>query len=86
MTVREPRYTDQDRAELLALALYRESLCPLHGGPRSECQATEGHIPDFDVSSTYCQATVSLIEAQNAVGSSPNRYAGARLWTTSRKG
>lgn len=84
VTTREPLYTEQDRAELLALQLYRDRLCPLHGGPRSECEATDDHMPDWSASSSYCHATVALIEAQAAASdpNKPNRYAPAKLWRT----
>ena len=44
VTTREPRWTEQDRAWVLALAEYRAGLCPLHGGPLDECgnEAAEG--------------------------------------------
>jgi hypothetical protein len=90
VTTREPRYTDLDRAELLALALYRDGLCPLHGGPLADCDFDErGNVPDVLVNSRYCQAEVSRIEAINAATDpkKPNPYAGARMWaTTIRKG
>ena len=41
VTVREPEWTEQDRAEILALGLYRSRLCPLHGGPIEECTSPE---------------------------------------------
>ncbi len=83
VTRREPSFTEQDRAELLALALYREQLCPMHGGPRSECEAKEGETPpSFWASSSYCHVQVELIEAQSA-GAKDDRarqYAPAKLW------
>lgn len=82
ITRQQPLYTDQDRAELLALALYRDGLCPIHGGPLTDCQATDGHMPDFAVKKTYCQAEVALIEARNAASQNPSRYHGALLWST----
>jgi hypothetical protein len=85
VTRREPLYTEQDRAELLALAMYRDRLCPLHGGPLSECRATEDHLPDFEVSKNYCQAQVALIEAKSVASQSPSRYHGALLWSTRKR-
>ena len=82
MTTREPRFTEQDRAELLALALYRDGLCPLCGRPRRVCTAPEGSHP-FETVWEVCQATRMLIERQNATyegKSYPTR--GAHLWGT----
>lgn len=37
VTVREPEWSEQDRAWMLALVGYRASLCPTCGGPIEEC-------------------------------------------------
>jgi hypothetical protein len=87
ITRSEPRYTDQDRAELIALALYREGLCPIHHGPRSECESRDGQPPpSFRASSSYCHAQVELIEAQSVNSDDrARRYAPAKLWTVKRR-
>lgn len=88
ITRSEPSFTEQDRAELLALALYREQLCPIHGGPRSECEAREGEpLPSFRASSSYCHVQVELIEAKSAgsSGASAQRYAPAKLYTIKKR-
>lgn len=87
VTTREPEWTEQDRAEVLALALYREGLCPLHGGPLEDCTAADGVIPDWTANSTYCQAAVARVDAENAGEQSktPHRFAAARLWSYQRK-
>lgn len=89
VTVREPLYTEQDRAELIALAVYREGLCPRCGRPLEVCTADEKNptAAQFDVSWQVCSATRALLEAQRgAYGDRehPNRQ--AHLWgTTIRK-
>lgn len=87
MTIRESLYTEQDRAELLALALYREGLCPSCGHPRELCTAPEESGPQFEVIWQTCGATRALLEKQRATYGEkehPNRR--AHLWgTTIRK-
>ncbi len=86
VTVREPLYTDQDRAELEALAMYRDRLCPRCGRPIEVCTAPEGRV-DFEVTWQVCQASLALLERQRATYDGkqhPNRD--AHLWgTTIRK-
>jgi hypothetical protein len=90
VTVREPLYTEQDRAELLALALYREGLCPLCGRPLEVCTADEADpkTAAFDVVWRVCNATRRLAEFKRATYSDdtkhPNREAHL-LGTTIRK-
>lgn len=66
MTRREPLYTEQDRAELLALAEYRAALCPACGGPLSECTSHEATGPKFRATYTICRRRDSLSAAQAA--------------------
>ncbi|MEV4767805.1 hypothetical protein [Micromonospora humida] len=88
VTVREPAWTEQDRAEMLALRLYRSWLCPLHGGLLEECTSDEDTGVQFQVDRSTCRAEMALIEAQRAAndGKKPSPYARARLWTVSRRG
>lgn len=92
MTIREPRFTEQDRAELIALALYREGLCPKCGRPLEVCTSDEGApgAPQFEVSQAMCRASRAIAETINGLtddGKKPLRNASARLWgTTIRKG
>lgn len=68
VTTRESRFTEQDRAELLGLALYREGLCPLCRRPLEVCTADESK-PDtarFEVSWQVCNATRRLSEFKRA--------------------
>ncbi len=89
MTTTEPRWTDEDRAEALALALYREGLCPLCGRPLDVCTSMEGVGPDFSATYTACRASMAILEKQRALtdGSKPNPNASAFLWAaTTRRG
>lgn len=88
MTTQEPSWTEQDRAEVLALALYRSWLCPLHGGLLEDCTSPEETGPSFAVDRATCRAQMALIEAQRAAEDSrkPSPYAGARLWGVRRGG
>jgi hypothetical protein len=87
VTVREPRFTEQDRAELLALQLYRDGLCPACGRPLEVCTAPEETGAKFDVSWQVCNATRTLLEAQRgAYEDKQHPNAPAHLWgTTIRK-
>lgn len=89
MTWREPLYSEQDRAELIALAVYRESLCPKCGRPIEVCTADERDpkAAEFDVSWRVCNATRTLLEKQRgAYGDKPHPNRAAHLWgTTIRK-
>ncbi len=58
----EPRYTEQDRAELIALALYREGLCHLCGRPLEVCTSQEETGPAFVADYTVCRAALAKIE------------------------
>lgn len=85
MTIREPEWTEQDRAEVLALALYRASLCPCGCGfPLSDTTSHEEDGPQFSATRTVCRARLAQIEAIRATdeGKPPSPTAAARLWTT----
>lgn len=92
VTTRQPEWTEQDQAELLALAEYRESLCPYCRRPTADCQAsTEVAGARFDVSRRICQTQRALLEMQKAVFDAeteggkkqPPISAGARVWQMS---
>jgi hypothetical protein len=86
VTTREPRFTEQDRAELLALALYRDGLCPLCGQPLAVCTSPEDGGPSFVPSYRTCRASMERIDVQEAIAEkhkkTGDRYARARLWST----
>ncbi|MEU4782840.1 hypothetical protein [Micromonospora sp. NPDC023633] len=87
MATREPEWTEQDRAEILALGLYRSWLCPLHGGLLEDCTAPEESGPQFEVTRSTCRAQMALIESRRAAddGKTPSPYAGARLFRIRRR-
>jgi YD repeat-containing protein len=83
VTTREPRYTEQDRAELLALAIYREGLCPRCGRPLDVCTAPEDGGPEYVVTWRTCGATRALLEHQRAAyGGKDHVNRAAHLWGT----
>lgn len=88
---KEPRYTEQDRAELIAYELYLESLCPLCGRPLEVCTSDEDApgAPQFEVQQSMCRASREIAETKRGLtddGKKPLRNAEARLWgTTIRK-
>jgi len=89
VTTREARFTERDVAELLALRVYRDGLCPLCGRPIDVCTADEDSpgAPQFDVSWQVCGAQRRLEEFKRATYTNdnhPNRAAHL-LGTTIRK-
>lgn len=88
MTTREALWTEQDRAEVLALALYRSWLCPCGCGHLAEDSLShEDGGPKFVASRVVCRAKLAIVEQQRALDSSntPSRDAAARLWTTEKR-
>jgi hypothetical protein len=82
VTVREPEWTEQDRAEILALDLYRRGLCPLHGGPLADCTSHEDSGPQFTVRKKRCRAHDAVLMEQQT-GNKVDRP-GAVLWSVSK--
>ncbi len=85
MTTREPEWTEQDVAEIRALAAYRLQLCPKGCGHLLTDTLTSADTgPDFTAKSAgTCRACAALLEAQRAGtpdGRSPNPDAAARVW------
>jgi hypothetical protein len=79
VTTREPLFTEQDRAELLALGVYRQGLCPACGGPIDECTSHEKDGPKFKASYKVCRRRDVLSMTQNAKQSERPE---ARVWWT----
>ena len=85
VTTREPLYTEQDRAELIAYELYLEGLCPLCGRPLGVCTSHEETGPEFAASYTVCRSTLAKLEQERAItdgGKKPRPNAPAYLWST----
>lgn len=77
-----------DRAEALALGLYRAGLCPLCGRPVDVCTSDEESGPAFGVDQSTCRATLAIVERQRALtdnGKKPNPYAPAFLWAATTR-
>lgn len=66
VTSRESEWTEQDTAEQLALAEYRDTLCGCCGMPKAIVQGPEKDLPRLVVSKRYCHARRTLIESQQA--------------------
>lgn len=91
VTIREPRWTEMDRAEMLALGLYRSWLCPCGCGHLSEDTFSHEAIgPDFSAFRKMCRARRAMKEAQRGLedGEKPTPESESRLWFTEihRKG
>lgn len=83
VAIREPLWTEQDSAEVLALTEYRAGLCPCCGLPKSLVQGHERDAPRFVVGKRYCWARKTLAEtqAQWAKGRDPKPGDGALQWS-----
>ena len=81
MTTSEPRWTEQDRAEALALAEYRASLCPCGCGHQvADTTASWETGPEYDATHITCRARAALVEAQEAAAER-KKDTRAWLWT-----
>lgn len=86
VTMREPEWTEQDRAEVLALALYRDRLCPCGcGQPYVETTSPEDGGPQYEAGRVVCRARLALLEAQKAA-ETQDVVGGARLWHVRKRG
>ena len=92
MVTREAEWDDDERAWVLALLLFRESLCPVCGGPSEECQAPEtldeARMGRFVVESLVCTRTAEMrrematvSESAKAAGLDPSAF----VFTTRRR-
>lgn len=81
VTTSEPRWTEQDRAEMLALSVYRAELCPGCGQPLAESTAHYEVGPEYETHRTTCRACAALLEAQRGSADGGTGDANARLWT-----
>jgi hypothetical protein len=80
VTTREPEWTEQDRAEVLALALYRSQRCPCGCGHRyADTTSPEESGPRFVAERVVCRARLALLEAQKA-HETQDIIGGARVW------
>lgn len=84
VTTREPEWLPVDRAEMLALAELRASLCPGGcGQPVEESTSHHERGPQYEAKSTTCRACAEMREAQAGKAQS-NPDAPAQLWYVTR--
>lgn len=84
VTVREPEWSEQDRAWMAALAAYRTTRCPNCGGDLGECTAHESDGRTFVVPDPVrCRARTALAikQAQYQDATQPE----ALLWRVERR-
>jgi hypothetical protein len=83
VTTSEPEWTEQDQADILALAVYRSRRCPCGCGYlEADTTSHEETGPRFAASRTTCRARLALLEAQAGADEGKNtRHTAARLWT-----
>ncbi len=90
VTTREPAWTEQDTALLLALADYRDTLCDCCGFPKAITQGQERlDGPRFAISKRWCLARRTLIETQQAYtrnGKDVKPVHGALRWSIRLEG
>lgn len=85
VTTREPQWTDQDRTELLALAEYRDTLCPNGcGQPISESTSNADTGPQYNISRTTCRACAAVLEEKRAAADGGAGDNQARIWRISK--
>lgn len=85
---RESLFTELDRGELLALALYRSWLCPDGCGFLTEDTLShEESGPAFSATYQACRATLALIENKRASANpdKPDPNHAARIWRISMR-
>ena len=67
-TVTEPEWDEESRDEMIALAVYEDTLCPRCGGPADECQSPEAERRFEGVPPVRCHRTDAIIRYQNKAG------------------
>ncbi|MET0419313.1 MAG: hypothetical protein ABW022_25145 [Actinoplanes sp.] len=82
-TDREPEWSEQDRAWMYALRLWRSWQCPIHHGPLSECTSNYETGTQFKVDKVRCRAQYQLLVAQEADESKD--HPGSVLWSVSKR-
>lgn len=85
VTTVEARFTEQDRAELLALGVYRDGLCSVCGGPVAECQSHEATGPKFRASRLLCRRTEAVMISRAALENADHPEALAWFTSTVRR-
>ncbi|MBM0277807.1 hypothetical protein [Micromonospora tarensis] len=83
VTVREPEWSEQDRAWMAALAAHRSGRCPSCGGDAAVCCAPDGDGAFVVPPPTRCHVTTALAVAQAQYQDSPQPQ--ALLWHVERR-
>lgn len=68
VTVTEQEWDEESRDEMLALAAYEETLCPICHGPAEDCQSVEAERRFEGVPPVRCHRTDAIIRYQNKAG------------------
>lgn len=84
VTVTEAEWTEQDQAEIHALALYRSELCRSCGHPTPETTSPEDGGPQYTARKIRCRACDEILRVQDELKNTPRP--GALLWRAERKG
>lgn len=78
----EPRWTEQDRAEVLAYEYYQSLFCPCGCGLKFEdTTSNEEKGPQFRASFITCRARMAVIDQQDEAAKAQSPYDRARLWS-----
>lgn len=83
MTEREPEWSEEDQAWVLALAEYRSYRCPSCGGDIRECADPEADDRYTVPVPGRCHATTALLIAQKKYAEQPQSE--ALLWRAERR-
>jgi hypothetical protein len=84
VTTREPEWTEQDVAEVLALAEHEARLCPGGCGHLLDDTTTpEDTGPEFNAKVVTCRACADRLAVQRSKENDPD--AGARIWSVGMK-
>ena len=79
----EPEWSEDDRAWMLALAYYRATRCPVHGGDIAECTSEDAEGAYEVPPPTRCHVATALLQAQ--AGYAETKHPGALLWHAVRR-
>lgn len=71
----EPEWDDAEQTAILALQVYKASLCPLCGGPISVCTAPENELKFKGGLPIRCHATTARAIAMEPYRDQPNSQA-----------
>lgn len=76
----EVEWDETERGWMLGLERYRETLCPLCGGPRDECQSPEAENAYEGSLPIRCHKTTAMRRTQDARKDNKAEHPDALLW------